>query len=42
MKSKDHRKDESHWAWFNGQKKTFVMNNTIILDHHGIFIYIDT
>jgi hypothetical protein len=34
-------KDSKHWIWFNGHKKIYVMNNTMILDHHGLFIYID-
>jgi hypothetical protein len=24
------------------EKYIYAMNNTIILDHHGLFIYIDT
>jgi hypothetical protein len=30
-----------HRTWFNGHKKIYAMNNTVILDHHGLFIYID-
>jgi len=33
--------DPNHWTWFKGHKKFYVMNNTIILDHIGLFIYID-
>jgi hypothetical protein len=33
--------DPSHWTWFNGRKKFYLMNNTFILDHIGLFIYID-
>ncbi len=35
-------KDTKHWTWCNGHKKIYVMNNTMILDHHGLFIYIDS
>ncbi len=34
-------KDPKHQTWFNGHKKMYAMNNTMILDHHGLFIYID-
>jgi hypothetical protein len=33
--------NETHGTWFNGQKKMYAMNNIVILDHHGLFIYID-
>jgi hypothetical protein len=32
--------NEAHGTWFNGWKKIYAMNN-VILDHHGLFIYID-
>lgn len=28
-------------TWFNGQKKIYAMINTIIQDHHELFIYIN-
>jgi hypothetical protein len=33
--------NEAHYTWFNGWKKIYAMNNIIILNHHGLFIYID-
>jgi hypothetical protein len=27
--------------WFNGQKKMYFMNNMVVVDHHGLFIYLD-
>ncbi len=35
-------KYSKHWTWFNGHKKIYVMNNAVILDHHGLFIYINS
>jgi len=35
-------KNPKHWTWFNGHKKICAMNNIVILDHHGVFIYIDS
>jgi hypothetical protein len=32
--------NEAHCTWFNGQKKIYTMNKMVILDHHGLFIYI--
>jgi hypothetical protein len=30
------------WStWFNGWKKIYAMNNIVIMDRHGLFIYID-
>jgi hypothetical protein len=34
-------KDTKHWTCCSGHKKIYAMNNTMILDHHGLFIYID-
>ncbi len=31
----------THRSWFNGQKKMYCMNNTMVVDHHGLFIYLD-
>ncbi len=28
-------------SWFNGWKKMYCMNNTMVIDHHGLFIYLD-
>jgi hypothetical protein len=32
---------EAHHTWFNEQKKIYAMNNMVILDHQGLFIYIN-
>jgi hypothetical protein len=34
--------NEAHKTWFNRHKKMYYMNNMIILDHCGLFIYLDT
>jgi len=31
--------DGAHKFWFNGQKKIYSMNNTMVVDHQGLFIY---
>ena len=31
-----------HAKWFNGCKKMYSKNNVIIVDYHGLFIYIDS
>ncbi len=41
LKSTSHGKNEAHHTWFNGWKKIYAMNNMIIVDHHGLFIYVD-
>jgi hypothetical protein len=33
--------NKAHHTWFNGRKKIYVMNNVVILDYRGLFIYID-
>ncbi len=33
--------DGAHKVWFNGQKKNYSMNNTMVVDHQGLFIYLD-
>jgi hypothetical protein len=33
--------NEAHCTWFNGWKKIYGMNNTFIMDHQGLFIYIN-
>ena len=35
-------KNPDHGKWFNGRKKMYFMNNVVIVDHHGLFIYIDS
>ena len=35
-------KNPDHNKWFNGHKKMYCMNNVVIVDHHGLFIYIDS
>jgi hypothetical protein len=35
-------KNALHKNWFNGRKKIYVMNNIMICDHQGLFMYIDT
>ena len=35
-------KNQDHGKWFNGCKKIYCMNNIVIVDHHGLFIYIDS
>ena len=34
-------KDPNHRVWFNGRKKIYALNNTVIVDHDGLFIYVD-
>ena len=34
-------KNPEHGKWFNGCKKMYCMNNAVIVDHHGFFIYVD-
>ncbi len=34
-------KDLKHQTWFNGCKKIYTINNNVVLDHHGLFIYIN-
>jgi len=31
----------AHGLWFNGWKKMHFMNNIVVMDHHGLFIYLD-
>jgi hypothetical protein len=31
-----------HSTWFNGRKKMYCFNNTVVVDHNGLFIYIDS
>ncbi len=31
----------SHHSWFNGRKKMYCMNNIVVMDHCGLFIYLD-
>ena len=34
-------KNPEHNKWFNGRKKMYCMNNIVIVDHHGLFIYVN-
>ena len=31
----------NHTKWFNGRKKMYCMNNTVVVDHNGLFIHVD-
>ena len=30
-----------HGNWFNGRKKMYCLNNTVVVDHNGLFVYVD-
>ncbi len=32
----------SHRSWFNECNKMYCMNNTMVLDHHGLSIYLNS
>jgi len=34
-------RDPLHSRWFNGRKKIYCVNNTVAVDHDGLFIFID-
>jgi hypothetical protein len=34
-------RNPDHARWFNGRKKMYSMNSTVIVDHDGLFIYVD-
>jgi hypothetical protein len=34
-------KIEEHKTFFNGRKKMYCLNSTVIVDHHGLFIHVD-
>ena len=34
-------KNPEHGKWFNGHKKMYCINNVVVVDHHGFFIYVD-
>jgi hypothetical protein len=34
-------RDPNHAKWFNGRKKIYAVNNTVVVDHDGLFIYVD-
>ena len=34
-------KNLEHGKSFNGCKKMYCMNNVVIVNHHGLFIYVD-
>jgi hypothetical protein len=31
----------SHHNWFKGRKNLYCMNNLVVVDHYGLFIYLD-
>ena len=33
--------DPEHNRWFHGCKKMYSVNNTVIVDHDGLFIFVD-
>jgi hypothetical protein len=33
--------DGTNEVWFNRQKKIYSMNNTMVVDHRGLFTYMD-
>ena len=41
MKIRRPWKNPEHGKWFNRRKKMYCMNNVVIVDHHGLFIYVD-
>jgi hypothetical protein len=34
-------KNEEHKSWFNGWKKIYSTNNTMIIEHQRLFIHIE-
>lgn len=34
-------RDTQHRSWFNGRKKMYCFNNTVIIDHNGLFTFVD-
>ncbi|KAL3700924.1 hypothetical protein R1sor_018946 [Riccia sorocarpa] len=34
--------DPLHRNWYNGRKKIYSVNNTVVVDHSGLFIFIDS
>ena len=33
--------DPDERRWYNGRKKMYCFNNTVVVDHNGLFIYVD-
>jgi hypothetical protein len=33
--------NDIHGSWFNEHKKMYYMNNMVVFNHHGLFIYLD-
>jgi hypothetical protein len=33
--------DPNHKKWYNGRKSMYCFNNVVIVDHQGLFIYVD-
>ncbi len=34
--------DGAHKVWFNGQKNIYSMDNIVVVDHRGLFIYLNS
>ena len=34
-------RDENHGRYFNGRKKMYCINNLVVVDHFGLFIYVE-
>jgi hypothetical protein len=34
--------DGAHKVWFNERKKIYTVNNIVVVDHQGLFIYMDS
>jgi len=34
--------NDAHISWFDGRKKMYCMNNTFVIDHCGLFIYLNS
>lgn len=34
-------KNPDHAKWFNGRKKMYCMNNTVVVSHEGLFLHVD-
>jgi hypothetical protein len=33
--------NDIRWSWFNKHKKMYHMNNPVVFNHDGLFIYVD-
>ena len=34
-------RDDNHGCYFNGRKKMYCINNLVVIDHFGLFIYVE-